>query len=84
MLYIISNHKGQVKIGISKHPEKRLKQLQTGNPHPLKLEGVFHVEDYYEKRLHYLLRNFKARHKGEWFNISVKNMFELLDEVLPF
>ena len=37
-LYIIqSDLTGMIKIGRSRHPQKRLKQLQTGNPNKLKL-----------------------------------------------
>ena len=37
-LYIIqSSNKGNFKIGRSKNPSKRLKQLQTGSPYKLKL-----------------------------------------------
>ena len=36
------------KIGISKYPEKRLKQLQTGNPHILKILFTFKVSEKYK------------------------------------
>ena len=41
-LYIIqSDVSGNIKIGRSKDPQKRLKQLQTGNPNKLKLIAEF-------------------------------------------
>lgn len=84
MIYLISNEKKQIKIGSSKSPQKRLKQLQTGNASKLKLEAFYDVPDYYEKRLHYLLRQFRCRHNNEWFNISLDSLIDLLDDVLPF
>ena len=36
-IYIITNELGYIKVGVSKHPEKRVKQLQTGNEHTLSL-----------------------------------------------
>ncbi len=84
MLYLISNNQNQVKIGWSKHPEKRVRELQTGTADKLRLVRTFNVEKYYEKRLHYLLRDFKTRHNGEWFKISPESALSLLDEVLPF
>ena len=44
-LYIIQSDKtGMIKIGRSKNPQKRLKQLQTGNPNKLKLIASFKGE----------------------------------------
>lgn len=64
-----------MKLGYSKHPEKRLKQLQTGNPDALSL---FHCEEVEvenirraEKNLHNLLG--AQRLKGEWFELSVED-----------
>jgi hypothetical protein len=34
----------KVKIGMSKNPNKRLKQLQTGNPNKLHLHHVWHIK----------------------------------------
>ena len=49
-LYIIqSDVTGMIKIGRSKDPQKRLKQLQTGNPNKLKLIAEFKGEGWKEK-----------------------------------
>ena len=66
MIYIISNG-NEIKIGKSKHPKKRLKQLQTGCAKNLQLLKIYDVPDYYEKRIHHILRNFRFRFKSEWF-----------------
>lgn len=84
-LYIIGNGEGAIKVGLSKNPEKRVKQLQTGNENTLSLlfteefecdrKKVFDVE----KKVH---RDLGARCKkrvGEWFYLdnvdleSIKN-----------
>lgn len=61
-----------VKIGFSANPEKRLRQLQTGQATPLVL---FHKEEVpaenvraLERVIHQELRHKKSR--GEWFNLT--------------
>lgn len=66
LYFIQSSEKGMIKIGRSAHPEKRLKQLQTGNPHLLKLICSFENLGHREKYLHEHLKKF--RKKGEWFD----------------
>ena len=67
-VYAIRNKDtGNVKIGISKHPETRLKQLQTGCDGLLELVAVRKATNRFsdEKQLH----NENANHRihGEWF-----------------
>lgn len=60
------------KIGVSKHPEKRLKQLQTGNSSTLKLIDVYpsEIANKIEKVIQ---RKYSHNQKvGEWFNLSIK------------
>lgn len=70
-IYIIGTDE-QVKIGFSKHPEKRLKQLQTGNMNKLKLYYKEEIQDtkvrIVEKLIHRDLISYKK--VGEWFAIS--------------
>ena len=48
-LYIIRSGETQLfKIGISKDPDKRLKQLQTGNPNLLKIYFTFQINNKYQ------------------------------------
>lgn len=73
MLYIIGAEKDLYKIGISDNPERRLKQLQTGNGHKLKLIDKFKIENerVIEKRLHNMLWQYKSvLGKNEWFVLS--------------
>ena len=66
-LYIIqSDFTGMIKIGRSKDPNKRLKQLQTGNPNKLKLIASFKDMGWREKILHERLERWSEQ--GEWFN----------------
>ena len=66
-LYIIqSDVTGMIKVGRSKDPQKRLKQLQTGNPNKLKLIASFKGEGWKEKTLHERLRRYRL--EGEWFS----------------
>jgi len=69
---------GRAKIGRSFDCEKRLKQLQTGNPTPLKIYDKIYTHDCVklEKELH---TQFKDRRiQGEWFTISTKEIGDLV------
>lgn len=74
-IYIITNDLGYVKVGISKHPEKRLRQLQTGNEHTLSL---LFTEEFQctrnhllkiENKLHQMISTKAIDHRGEWFKL---------------
>lgn len=67
MIYLITDG-DRIKIGKSKHPQKRLAQLQTGCGLRLRIVSVFDLPDYYEKRLHRMLRFNRA--KNEWFTLD--------------
>lgn len=80
-LYVISaDLEGPVKLGLSRHPEKRVRQLQTASAVPLLIHHVEEVEEdrvkIAEKALHRLLGH--KRMQGEWFNLSVE---EAISEV---
>jgi len=68
-LYVIQmSHTGAFKVGRSKHIDKRLRQLQVGCPHRLRIilrgEGL----GYLEKSVHQTLSIFQTRYgDGEWF-----------------
>lgn len=71
-IYFIGNmDMGCIKIGVAKDPEKRLKQLQTGNPHNLKIyKTIKNVPNEYESSIHRLFDDYRL--KGEWFQINDK------------
>lgn len=59
---------GRYKIGISKHPEKRVAQLNTGNPEVLHLIHQHKASDGFkeESAIHRMLENNSLN--GEWFD----------------
>jgi hypothetical protein len=63
---------GYYKIGVSKHPQKRLKENQTGNPSPTKLIEVYKTEhaNKIENILHRKYSHLKK--EGEWFELSIE------------
>lgn len=74
------------KIGISKCPEKRRNQLQTGNPHLIKIMFVFKIGDKYSKIkaqsietiIHNFLKECNDKHVlNEWFKLSDNEVFKI-------
>lgn len=63
--FIQDGRKGAVKIGMTVDPEKRLRDLQTGNPRTLRIRHVIPGDRSTEKALH--ARFEPARIRGEWF-----------------
>ncbi len=83
-VYIIQSGdrpKSPIKIGVSSNVDKRVAELQTGNPYPLKVlasitcrskSDAYGLENFIHKKLR------KHRMKGEWFkqgNIDFDNLF---------
>jgi hypothetical protein len=65
-LYFIRSEGGPIKIGVSYDPARRVRDLQTSNPHPLTLLCVLQGEGHRECDYH---RRFAAhRLQGEWFS----------------
>ena len=57
-----------IKIGFAVDVERRLKEIQTGNPEVLEVVGAMPGTVRAEKSLH---RQFRADHiRGEWFEAS--------------
>ncbi|QYB17371.1 hypothetical protein PV-S19_0007 [Pacmanvirus S19] len=79
-LYFITElpFNSKVKIGISKNPEKRLKQLQTGNPNKLIIYHTIKSPDYkeLEKTMHNICVDLKII--NEWFDISELELNSLI------
>ena len=82
-LYVIGeSDEGPVKIGIGASPEKRLGELQVGNPRTLHLytatwhESAVAIEAW-------LQRNLKADHiRGEWYSISPEAAAHVIAEAV--
>jgi hypothetical protein len=63
--FIQSGEDGPIKIGFSNRPDRRLPELQTGNPRELILRHVIPGDTSVERQLH--ARFEPARIRGEWF-----------------
>ena len=78
-IYAIGTEHRQ-KIGFSKDPAARLRQLQTGNAEELHLHGSIEVPENRVKLLERFLHkdmNYR-RVKGEWFNLTKAEVVEYL------
>jgi hypothetical protein len=65
-LYFIQNTvTGNIKIGVSNDPNKRLRSLQTGSADSLVLLGALLTSELSEAKAHDMFR--KHRIRGEWF-----------------
>jgi len=71
-LYIMQIEKtGAIKIGVSKNPEKRIKQLQTSCPYKIKMILRIEKRADLEKQLHDRLKKFRTtRSNQEWFDFD--------------
>jgi hypothetical protein len=70
------------KIGISKNePEKRLKQLSTGNPNEIRLLNVYESINYkkVEQWLHSRYSTRKTLSDNEWFNLTNEQVLSFID-----
>lgn len=79
-IYLIKSlNEGVYKIGVSKDPNKRISQLQTGNSSPLEIMVLYESNNAYkiEKALH--RRFYHLNEKGEWFNLSQNEAHSFLD-----
>jgi len=62
--------KGCIKIGHSRYPASRLRELQTGCPDALTLLGSVRGPVELEKALHLYFSDERVRSDGEWFRSS--------------
>ena len=76
-VYFIKQTNDIFKIGVSINPEKRLAEIQVGNPFELTIYKTIYHDEY--KLLELLLHKkfIKRRIRGEWFNIYQKEIDEL-------
>lgn len=66
--YFILHSNAYVKIGISRDPGRRVKEMQTGNPEKLRIAMVIHGdrEEYYHRKY----AHYRLRHDSEWFSVE--------------
>ena len=72
-LYIVKGADA-IKIGVACNVNRRIAQLQTGNPNSLELMGLIYFPNRKmafakEKQLHDYFQN--AKRKGEWFDAEL-------------
>lgn len=83
-VYFICNENfdGKVKIGRSKNPDKRLKQLQTGNPNILKIYRLikFDPKINMEVIIHKYFRDVNII--NEWFELTLECMNKVCDSMI--
>jgi hypothetical protein len=75
---------GPCKIGISDNPQKRLGQVQNGNPRMLALAFTFHCWDRdWASRVEAAFHSVHRSHRmsGEWFNLDAVDALGGLVEV---
>lgn len=68
------------KIGALKNPNRRIKELQTGNSSELKLVEIFQSE--YANQIERTLRRRYSylRKEGEWFDMGISNEVSFIGE----
>jgi len=82
MVYFVSDGT-YTKIGKSKTPLNRIKDLQTSNPNALTFKYIFDCGDHFEKRLHKTFNNYRTNSNNEWFdlrNINVETILKSFKE----
>lgn len=69
---------GNIKIGISRDPKRRLKQLQTGNSSKLELVAYAEAKNKYSDESFAHSINSDNHVRGEWFNekASIGSLYE--------
>ncbi len=88
-VYLIQAQQNYVKIGFTRDVARRLKTMQTGNPHPLKLVLSFPFDTKaeameMERLLHLKLSKWNIH--GEWFDykmVKKKLRFEVNGHKIP-
>lgn len=71
------------KIGITKNdPNKRVKQLQTGNDSKIQLLKQYQSENYLkvEKWLHRKYNSFKTESNNEWFALQPEHVISFIKD----
>lgn len=84
-LYIIGPESGDmVKIGVAADPEGRRRELQTGNPHPLRV--LYEADVANARRVESAAHRFLKEHRlcGEWFAIGFQAARDAVEKARHF
>lgn len=74
-IYFVGWERGPIKIGIASTPHRRIKDIQTGCPHKLRIWAMVPGTQNDEAKLHKQFANDKL--KGEWFKRSTGLLAEI-------
>lgn len=77
---IFSEENGAYKVGVSKNPANRVKQLQTGNSERLVLKNKYESEYYKQIEKYFHSMYSQEKKEGEWFNFSLEHEMGFLAE----
>jgi len=79
-VYLIRNGNGAFKVGLAGSVEKRIKELQTGNPDLLEIVAVKATEqpESLEAWLHDYLKDRRSGGGREWFRLSDSEALEVV------
>ena len=81
LLSVDINGNEAYKIGITKNdPNKRLKQLSTGNSDKIQLLNYYQSENFkkVEKMMHIKYSAFKTEANNEWFSLQTEHVMSFL------
>ena len=85
-LYIMENPRipGEVKIGRSKNPEERARQLSNGHPFTVVVRRSYERKGFLEKTLHQRLKRRRVEEGPgvEWFKVSVEQAGVLIEAAI--
>lgn len=80
-IYLIKSDADSLyKIGVSKSPQRRLKEVQTGNPSKVTLITIYQSEIAYKIEKVLQRRYSHLRKEGEWFDLSIKDETSFLNQ----
>lgn len=80
-VYLIrAEENGMYKIGVSKDPKKRVKQLQTGSNEDLKLIESFASNHPHKVETALHNRFFPNKKRGEWFSLGITEEINFISE----
>jgi hypothetical protein len=68
LYFIQAKNTGLIKIGRTKNPDTRFRNLQTGNGEELRMIACFEGWGWREPSIHELLKRWRLQ--GEWFSVE--------------
>jgi len=79
-VYLLKSYEnGYYKIGTSKNPLKRIKELQIGNPEKIEIINSYLSENY--SKIEIALHNYYSytRKTNEWFDLTLEDELNFID-----